>query len=83
LKHIDASTPEDLDLHSIVDNYTPHKHLKVQRWLARHPHFPMHFIPTRRSWPNLVERLVRDLTQQCILRAVLHSVKQLVAAIED
>lgn len=31
LKHIDASTAEDLDLHLIADNYATHKHPKVQR----------------------------------------------------
>jgi len=37
LNAIDAQTPAQLDLHLIVDNYSTHKHPKVQKWLARHP----------------------------------------------
>ena len=81
LAQIDASTPPDVDLHLIADNYATHKHPKVQRWLQRHPRFHMHFIPTSSSWLNLVERWFRDLTQQRIRRGVFHSVEQLQAAI--
>jgi transposase len=82
LKHIDASTPAELDLHLIADNYATHKHPKVKRWLARHPRFHMHFIPTSSSWLNLVERWFRDLTQHRIRRGIFYSVKQLVQEIE-
>ena len=27
-----------------------------RRWLARHPRFVLHFIPTSSSWLNLIER---------------------------
>ena len=83
LAQIDASTPPDVDLHLIADNYATHKHPKVQRWLQRHPRFHMHFIPTSSSWLNLVERWFRDLTQQRIRRGVFHSVEQLQAAIME
>ena len=83
LKQIDEDTPDDVDLHLIVDNYATHKHPKVQRWLARHPRFHMHFTPTSSSWLNLVERWFREITQQRIRRGVFSSVKQLKAAIYD
>ena len=83
LAQIDNSTPPDVDLHLIADNYATHKHPKVQRWLKRHPRFHMHFIPTSSSWLNLVERWFRDLTQQRIRRGVFQSVEQLKAAIVD
>ena len=83
LDQIDRSTPPDVDLHLIADNYATHKHPKVQRWLKRHRRFHMHFIPTSSSWLNLVERWFRDLTQQRIRRGVFHSVEQLEAAIMD
>ena len=83
LVQIDSSTPPDVDLHLIADNYATHKHPKVQRWLKRHPRFHMHFIPTSSSWLNLVERWFRDLTQQRIRRGVFHSVEQLKTEIED
>jgi transposase len=82
LKIIDASTPPDVDLHLIADNYGTHKHPKVLRWLARHPRFYMHFTPTSSSWLNLVERWFRDLTQRRLRRGTFRSVKQLVSAIE-
>lgn len=83
LKLIDASTDPDLDLHLIADNYCTHKHPKVQHWLARHPRFHMHFIPTSSSWLNLVERWFRDLTDRRLRRGVFRSVPALIAAIED
>ena len=83
LKLIDASPDPTLDLHLIVDNYATHKHPKVQRWLARHPRFHVHFTPTSSSWLNLVERWFRDLTDKRLRRGTFHSVPQLIAAIEE
>ena len=56
LKTIDRSTPKPLDIHCIADNYATHKKQEVNDWLARHPRFHLHFIPTLSSWLNLVER---------------------------
>ncbi|QVL30309.1 IS630 family transposase [Telmatocola sphagniphila] len=82
LKRIKAATDPALDLHLIVDNYATHKHPKVQRWLARHPRFHMHFIPTSSSWMNLVERWFHDLTDKRLRRGIFRSVPQLFEAIE-
>lgn len=81
LKQIDQQTPPELDLHLIADNYSTHKHPKVQRWLERHPRFHMHFTPTSSSWLNLVERWFRQITDKRIRRGVFHSVDQLIEAI--
>ena len=81
LELIDQQTPADLDLHVIVDNYSTHKHAKVKRWLARHPRFHMHFIPTSSSWLNLIERWFREITDKRIRRSAFTSVPQLIAAI--
>jgi transposase len=83
LNAIDAQTPAQLDLHLIVDNYSTHKHPKVQKWLARHPRFHIHFIPTSSSWLNLIERWFRDLTDRRIRRGAFQSVPQLIQAIMD
>jgi transposase len=83
LKLIDAQTPTELDLHLIVDNYNTHKHPKVQRWLARHPRFHIHFIPTSSSWLNLVERWFRQITDKRIRREAFPSVKRLIAVIDE
>ena len=83
LDKIDRETPPGFDLHLRVDNYSTHKHAKVQRWLARHPRFHMHFIPTSSSWLNMVERFFRELTTKRIRRGSFTSVDDLIAAICD
>ncbi len=83
LRKIDRETPPGFDLHLIVDNYSTHKHANVQRWLARHPRFHMHFIPTSSSWLNMVERFFRELTTRRIRRGSFTSVDELIAAICD
>ena len=56
LRHIDAMTPADKELHLIVDDASTHKHVKVQRWLKRHQRFRFHFPPT--SWSKAVESYI-------------------------
>ncbi len=81
LTTIDNATPADLEVHCIVDNYATHKKQEVQDWLAAHPRFHVHFIPTSSSWLNLIERWFAEITNQRIRRGVFRSVKDLEAAI--
>lgn len=83
LRHLDALTPADKQLHLIVDNASTHKHVKVQRWVKRHPRFHFHFTPTSSSWLNMVERFFRDLTQNRLRRGVFRDVPELVEAVES
>jgi transposase len=83
LRVIDDLTPPDKELHLIADNYATHKHPKVQKWLARHPRFHMHFTPTSSSWLHMVERFFRDLTEQRLRRGIFRDVEELVMAIGD
>ena len=83
LRGIDHVVPEDKQVHMIADNYATHKHPKVQRWLARHPRFHMHFTPTGCSWLNMVERFFRDLTENQLRRGIFRSVEELIAAIDE
>ena len=46
LKQIDAQVPPDLDIHIIMDNYATHKTRAIKAWLARRPHYHVHFTPT-------------------------------------
>jgi transposase len=82
LRTLDREFPPELDLHLIVDNYGTHTHDNVNAWLAKHPRFHLHFIPTSSSWLNLIERWFRELTDKAIRRGVFHSVPDLIAAIE-
>jgi transposase len=83
LRRLDAEYPEDLTLHVVMDNYGTHKAPAVQAWLAKHPRFVCHFIPTSSSWLNLVERWFRELTDQAIRRGVFLNVPDLQQAIEE
>jgi transposase len=81
LKKIDAETPDDLELHLIVDNYATHKHPKVKAWLKRHKRFYVHFIPTSSSWLNVIERFFRDLDDKRVRRGAFRSVPELIDAV--
>jgi transposase len=83
LKRLDAEFPVEKQLHIVMDNYGTHKHPKVQGWLARHPRFVSHFVPTSSSWLNLVERWFGELTGKRIRRGVFVSVDALKSAIEE
>jgi transposase len=77
LKQIDARVPEGVDIHIIMDNYATHKTVLVKNWLARRPHYHVHFTPTSASWINQVERWFAELTRKQIRRGVHTSTKQL------
>jgi transposase len=83
LAKLDREVPADLDVHLICDNYTTHKHPTVERWLATHPRFHMHFIPTYSSWLNQVERWFGLLTDQKLRRGVHKSLRALENDIRD
>ena len=82
LRRLDREFPEELTLHVVMDNYGTHKTPEVRRWLARHPRFVTHFIPTSSSWLNLVERWFRELTSKAVRRGTFVSVPDLIQAIE-
>jgi transposase len=83
LKQLHRETPQELDLHLIIDNYATHKHAKGKGWLGRHPRFHIHYTPTGSSWLNLIERFFADITQQAIRDGSFTSVRQLVDAIDE
>lgn len=83
LKQIEASVPEDLAIHLVVDNYATHKQLTVRRWLASRPRWHVHYTPTYGSWLNQVEIWFNIITQRAIRRGSFSSVKQLVGRIEQ
>lgn len=56
LKRIDAAVPNGSDVHLVVDNCAAQKTPKIKAWLARRPHWDIHFTPTSASWINKVER---------------------------
>lgn len=83
LEHIDELTPSEFSIHIVADNHATHEHGKVERWLARHPRFHMHFTPTSSSWLDVIERFFRDLSEKRLRRGSFRSVEALIAAIID
>jgi transposase len=77
----DTEFPGETALHLILDNYGTHGHVRVQRWLKRHPRFVLHFIPTSSSWLNLIERWFAELDQKAVRRGAFRSVRDLQRAI--
>ena len=67
LKVIDRNVPDGLDIH--------------KAWLARRPHWHVHFTPTSASWINQVERWFAELTRKQLQRGVHRSTLQLEADI--
>ncbi|KKK78045.1 hypothetical protein LCGC14_2847500 [marine sediment metagenome] len=55
---------------------------KVGNWLARNPRVHFHFVPTGACWANLVERLFGELDERQLKRLAVHSVPELVHAID-
>ena len=81
LNAIEAELPKDKAVHVILDNYASHKQPKVRAWLARHPRWTFHFVPTSCSWLNAVEGFFAKLTRRRLKHGVFHSVVDLQAAI--
>jgi transposase len=81
LRRLDEEFPGKVTLHLILDNYGTHGHERVRRWLAKHPRFVLHFIPTSSSWLNLIERWFAELSQKAVRRGVFRSVEDLQQAI--
>jgi transposase len=83
LKTIEAGVPQGVDVHLVMDNYGTHKTPKIRNWLARRPHWHVHFTPTGASWLNLVERFFGEITQRRIRRGAFRNVRELEQAIHD
>lgn len=81
LKRLDRELPPGKALHLMLDNDGTHGHPKVREWLARHPRFVLHFMPTSASWLNLVERWFAELTRKSVRRGSFHSVDDLELAL--
>jgi transposase len=81
LNAVEREVPPTKMIHAIMDNYAVHKHPKVRAWLARHPRWTVHFVPTSCSWLNAVEGFFAKLTNRRLKRGVFRSIVDLQAAI--
>jgi transposase len=83
LDRIEAAAPAGLQVHLVLDNYSTHKTALIRRWLAKRPHYHVHFTPTGSSWINLVERFFGLLTEKQIRRGIHRSTRELEQAIRQ
>lgn len=82
MKQIECERPQALTVHIIADNYSMHKHTKVQAVaLKRHKRFEMHGMSTSSSWLNLVEQFFADVTQDCVRAGSFTGLQELTEAI--
>ena len=77
LTTIDREVSGHFDVHLVLDNNSTHKTPAIQKWLAAHPRFVLHFTPTSSSWLNLVERWFAELTTKLLRRGAHRSVREL------
>ncbi|MCY3924264.1 MAG: IS630 family transposase [bacterium] len=84
-KRIDLHTPEDLDVHVILDNLSAHKSEPVRQWLAhpRRRRWRLHYTPTSASWLNLVEGWFSILTRKALKHNSFTSVAELTDTIDN
>jgi transposase len=83
LSTLDQAVPAELEVHLILDKASTHKTPAIQKWLAAHPRFVLHFTPTSSSWLNLVERWFAELSNKKLKRGTHRSVGELNADIRD
>jgi transposase len=83
MRRIDREFPGEKTLHVVMDNYGTHGHAVVKAWLAKHPRFVIHYVPTSCSWLNLIERWFAELTNKRIRRDSFFSVEELIGAINE
>lgn len=81
LKRIDTAVPQGRDVHLVMDNYAAHKTPRIKAWLARRPHWHVHFTPTSASWINQVERWFAESTRKQLQRGIHRSTVELEADI--
>ena len=81
LNTVEANTPEDLDVHVVMDNASSHKTTLIRNWFAKRPRWHAHYTPTSASWINQVERFFALLTDDAIRRSAHRSTDELETAI--
>ena len=73
LRLTQRQTPQEKDIHIILDNCSTHKHTEVKEWLEKHPRYYLHFTPTSASWLNEIETWFSILSRRQIRRGVFKS----------
>jgi transposase len=81
LRRLDRECSADLDLHLVLDHYSPQYQPRVRAWLERRPRFHLHFIPSGTSWLYLIESKFPPLIAKTIRRGSFGSIDDLITAL--
>jgi transposase len=76
-----TGSPEDAEVHVILDNYCTHK--KCDEWLDRHENVFFHFTQTPASWLNMVEIWFGIFSRKALKSASFKSTSDLTQAISE
>ena len=82
LEHLDEVTDDELTIHLVLDNASPHVAKATRAWLDdpdRAGRFVCHFTPTHASWLNQIELFFSILTRRVLRHGEFHSVDDLTA----
>ena len=77
LREVVRKTPDNGDIHIILDNLSAHKTQMVRDFLRENPRVRFHFTPTYSSWLNQVELWFAKIQRDVISRGVFTSVNDL------
>ena len=81
MEEVLRDSPENREIHVILDNYCIHK--RNETWLQNHPHVYFHFTPTSASWLNMVEIWFGIFSRKSLRGASFKNTEQLRQGIED
>jgi transposase len=83
LDHVDAEIDQKIrTIHLVCDNVSTHHGQAVQKWIATHPRFVLHFTPVHCSWMNQVEQWFSILQRKRLRIADFASKEHLQVKIE-
>jgi transposase len=83
LQMTDRETPRGLDVHLLVDSRVGPAPPEVQRWLAQHPRFHVHFLPSDEIGLTLIDRLIGEFSRRRTRQGGLASAQRLRLAIRE
>ncbi len=83
LQSVDRETPRRLEVHLLVDSRVTPADPDVHLWLARHPRFFLHTVPTGGPGANVIGRWFAEFTRRRVGRQASASVLRLHRAVRD
>lgn len=83
LQVVDRQTPAPLDVHLLLDSRFAPPPPAVARWLAEHPRFHLHFLPSDRAGATLIDRLVAEFSRRRVRPGESPSAQRLRYAIRE